>query len=115
MRTLLTIITLLVCSCGVIQADIMFTLGNNTSNEVNILLNSGATGMKVTGSPNEFPNIIVDFTSTQTLLTPSSGQARVTALPEGTALTNLMISLESGLTYGDLIINPFIGGCPNCM
>ena len=97
-----------------LNASIMFTLGNNPSNDVNILLNSGATGTTVTGSPNMFPSVIVDFTSTQSLLEPSSGQARVATNPEGSALTNLTISLANGLTYGDLIINPFIGGCQNC-
>ncbi|HWB87437.1 MAG TPA: PEP-CTERM sorting domain-containing protein [Bryobacteraceae bacterium] len=97
------------------QASIIFTLGNNPSNDVNILLNSGATGTTVTGSPNGFPGIIVNFTSSQTLLEPSNGQARVVASPEGTPLTNLAISLADNLTYGDLIINPFIGGqCPDC-
>ena len=78
-------------------------------------MNSGATGTTVTGTPNGFPAITVDFSSNQSLLEPSSGQARVAANPEGTPLTNLTISLADGLTYGDLIINPFIGGqCPNC-
>jgi len=82
---------------------------------VNILLNSGQTGTLVTGTPNMFPTITVNFSSTQSLLEPSNGQARVGANPEGTPLTNLTISLAGGLTYGDLIINPFIGGqCPNC-
>src|SRR5579862_1483417 len=98
-----------------LQASIIFTPGNNPSNDVNILLNSGATGTIVTGSPNMFPGVIVDFTSTQSLSEPSPGQARIAANPEGTPLTNLTISLADGLTYGDLIINPFIGGlCPNC-
>jgi len=98
-----------------LNASIIFTPGNNPSGDVNILLNSGATGTTVTGTPNGFPGITVDFSSNQSLLEPSSGQARVAANPEGTPLTNLTISLADGLTYGDLIINPFIGGqCPNC-
>jgi len=98
-----------------LNASIIFTLGNNPSNDVNILLNSGATGTTVIGSPNMSPGVIVDFSSTQSLSEPSSGQARVAANPEGSPLTNLTISLANGLTYGDLIINPFIGGlCANC-
>jgi hypothetical protein len=78
-------------------------------------LNSGGTGTLVTGSLSAFPNVTVDFSSTQNLLEPSSGQARVSANPEGTPLTNLTISLANAMTYGDLIINPFIGGqCANC-
>lgn len=107
---------LLVClSASVLNASIIFTLGNNPSNDVNILLNSGATGFTVSGSPNGFPSLTVNFTSTQVLSEPSSGQARVAANPEGSPLTNLIISLANGFTYGDLIINPFIGGlCPTC-
>src|ERR1700726_1857371 len=69
-----------------LNASIIFTPGNNPSNDVNILLNSGATGTTVTGSPNMFPGVIVDFSSTQSLSEPSSGQARVAANPEGTPL-----------------------------
>lgn len=98
-----------------LNATIIFTPGNNPSGDVNVLLNSGTTGTTVTGSPNGFPSVTVDFSSTQVLTEPSSGQARVAANPEGTPLTNLTISLANGMTYGDLIINPFIGGlCPNC-
>jgi hypothetical protein len=110
---------LLLSSCALMQASIIFTAGNNPqpppNNDVNILFNGGDTGTTITGTINENPNVFVDFTSTQDLLAPASGQARVSANPEGTPLTNLTISLENGLTYGDLIINPFIGGqCPDC-
>lgn len=106
---------LLAASCGITQASVIFTLGNNPSNDVNILLNSGASGTTVTGSPSGFPGVTVDFTSTETLLEPSSGQARISADPEGTPLTNLTVSLANSMTYSDLIINPFIGGlCPSC-
>jgi len=107
----------LLITCELAHANTIFTLGNNPSGDVNILLNSGATGMTVQGSPNGFPAITVNFTSTQDLLEPSSGQARVAANPEGTPLTNLTISLANGFSYGDLIINPFVGGpgvCPLC-
>lgn len=106
---------LLAATCGITQASIIFTLGNNPSNDVNILLSSGAAATMVTGTPNGVSGVTVDFMSTETLLEPSSGQARVADSPEGSPLTNLTISLANGLTYGDLIINPFIGGqCPNC-
>jgi hypothetical protein len=116
MKTLAAIAVLLIVTCGTSDASIIFTLGNNPQpNEDNILLNSGATGTLVTGTINSNPGIIVDFSSSQNLAEPSSGQARVSASPEGTPLTNLSISVENGRTYGDLIINPFIGNpCSNC-
>jgi len=106
---------LLLCSTMSL-ADITFTLGNHPQpGETNILLNSGQTGNTVTGTPTGFPGVVVNFTSVQTLLEPSNGQARVSASPEGTPLTDLAIALANNLTYQDLIINPFIGGqCPAC-
>jgi len=97
------------------QATTVFNLGNIPSNDTNILLNSGMTGTTVTGTANGVAGFTMVFTSNQTLMEPSSGQARVSANPEGTPLTNLTISLANGATFGDLIINPFIGGqCPSC-
>ena len=117
-RTVLASCGLLI-SCGLVHADtITFTLGNNPSGDGNILLNSGLTGTTVQGSPSGFPQFTVNFTSSQLLLEPSLGQARVSANAEGTPLTNLSISLAGGVTYDDLIINPFVGGpgvCPTCV
>ena len=114
-RLLLSSIVLIVC-CTAMRADIIFTLGNNPQpGEMNILLNSEGTGTLVMGQPNGDPSVIVDFASFQELLETSSGQASVSANPERSPLRNLTISLENGLTYGDLIINPFIGGrCTAC-
>jgi len=113
-RHLRTLLVLVVASCGILNASIIFTLGNHPQpGEANILLNSGGTGTMVTGTPNGFPSFAVNFTSTETLAEPSSGQARITDDVIGVPLTNLMIALALG-TYGDLIINPFIGGCATC-
>jgi hypothetical protein len=101
-------------SCSLAPASIIFTLGNNPSGDVNILLNSGLSGTTVQGAPNLLPGLLINFTSTQALLEPSSGQARVSASPEGTPLTNITISLANGGSYGDLIINPFVGGPGVC-
>jgi len=38
----------------------------------------------------------------------------LSANPEGTPLTNLSISFANGGSYGDLIINPFVGGPGVC-
>jgi hypothetical protein len=113
LKTILTGCGLLMTSV-LAHADVIFTLGNNPSDEVNILLNSGATGTTIQGSPNGLPGLLINFTSTQSLLEPSSGQARVSANPEGTPLTNLSISLANGGSYGDLILNPFVGGPGVC-
>ena len=109
-----SLVIFLFLSCGLAHASIVFTLGNNPSGEVNILLNSGMTGNTVQGTLNSLPGIFVNFTSTQILTEPSSGQARVSANPEGSPLTNVTISLANGGSYGDLIINPFVGGPGVC-
>ena len=102
-------------ACASAPAAIIFTLGNNPQQDETNILFSGGSGTTVTGTPNGFPGVIVDFTSTQDLFAPASGQARVAGNPEGTPVTNLTISLEGGGTYGDLILNPFIGGCKDCL
>src|SRR5215472_7998865 len=103
MRLLVLLAAFFIAGSGALRATISFTFGNNPSGDTNILLNSGASGTTVTGTPNGFPSIIVNFTSTQTLAEPSSGQARVSSSQEGTPLTNLAVSLANGLAYGDLI------------
>jgi len=91
-----------------VHATITFTLGNNPQpNEENILLNSGVSGLTVTGTGNT-SNLTVNFTSTETLTAPSSGQARIEAV-DGLITSPLSITVPGG-TYTDLIINPFNGG-----
>jgi len=110
MKRFAAVLGLLVFVSPLTKADIIFTLGNNPqSDEVNILLNSGATGTTVSGTPSGLPSFTVNFSSSQVLAEPSSGQARVSANPEGTPLTNLTISLANNATYGDIILNPFLG------
>lgn len=106
---------LVVCS-GAAYGEIIFTLGNHPQpGETNVLLNSGGIGTLVTGELSGTPGVVVDFMSSDNLLEPAAGQARVSANPVGSPLTNLTISLEGNFTYDSLIINPFIGGsCPQC-
>lgn len=86
------------------------TAGNNPQpNENNILLNTGQTGTTVQGTLNQFPGLLVNFTSNQSLTEPSNGQARIEA-SNGSALTTLTVSLANNVTFGDLIFNPAIIG-----
>jgi hypothetical protein len=106
--SLLGFIALVVFSVTTARADsVTFTIGNNPqSNEENILLNSGATGTTVFGLTNQ-TNLQVRFTSsTDTLVEPSSGQARVEAL-DG-LVNNITIDIPNG-TFTDVILNPFFG------
>jgi hypothetical protein len=96
------------------RADIIFTLGNNPEpDEKNVLLNSGDSGTTITGTLTGTEYEVL-FSSSQTLLSPSNGQARVSADPEGSPLTNLVIALDDAV-YGDIILNPFIGSCRVCV
>ena len=94
-----------------VAANIIFTLGNNPQpQEENVLFNAGTisgpattvTGVSATS------HCIVSFTGTEDLLTPSSGQARVTAVDGG--FTSLAIGL--GCTATDIIfaLNPSTPG-----
>ena len=102
---------LIVCSAVGAKADsVTFTIGNNPqSNEENVLLNSGATGTTVFGTTNQ-TQLQTRFTSTtDTLVEPSSGQARVEAL-DG-LLNNITLSIPNG-SFHDVILNPFFGTGP---
>ena len=76
-----------------------------------MLLKSDTSGTTVTG---DITGYSVLFSSSQTLLSPSSGQARVSADSEGSLLTNLSIALD-GAEYGAIILNLFLGNCKDCV
>src|ERR1041384_3294337 len=99
---------IIICSSTLAKADsVTFTLGNNPQpDEENILLNNGTTGTTVFGLTNQ-TQLQVSFSSTTDILVePSSGQARVEAL-DG-LVNNITLSLPNG-TFNDVILNPFFG------
>src|SRR5215831_1275178 len=67
------------------------------------------TGLTVQGTINGVPGVLVDFTSNQIITEPANGQARIEA-SNGSALTNIRVSLANNLTFGDLIFNPALIG-----
>jgi hypothetical protein len=90
------------------RATVVFTAGNNPQQpgEQNVLYGSNQTGALVTGTTNQ-TNTIVDFASTTDILkTPALGQADLTA--QDGLINNVSITVP-GHTYGDLILNPFLG------
>ena len=89
-------------------AGLTFTAGNNPQpDEENILLTSGDSGTVISGTTNQ-TGAAVDFSSTTDILVvPSSGQARIEA--QDGALNNITISTPGGVTYMDFIGNPFNG------
>ena len=105
---LLILFAVVLCSVSTAKADsVTITVGNSPQqNEENILLNNGSTGNLVFGVTNQ-TNLQVAFSSTTDMLVePSSGQARVEAL-DG-LVNNITISIPNG-TFGDIILNPFFG------
>ena len=101
----LTFLFVLVCSVTSVRADsVTFTIGNNPQpGEENILLSSGLSGTTVFGLTNQ-TQLQVSFSSTiDTLVEPSSGQARVEA--NDGAVNDITISIPNG-TFQDLILNP---------
>lgn len=107
-RPLLLLFAIFLLSGASAKADsVTFTIGNNPqNNEENILLNSGASGTTVLGLTNQ-TQLQVAFTSTtDTLVEPSSGQARVEA--QDGLVNNITISIPNG-TFTDIILNPFFG------
>jgi hypothetical protein len=92
------------------RADLAFQLGNNPQpGDQNVQFDAGLTGMTVTGHTNQ-TNTLVNFTSTQTLNTPNSGQSRVIAVnASGTQVAlNTITGSVPNFTFTDLIFNPFL-------
>lgn len=113
MKTIKILGTVLLGAC-LSHASIILTPGNNPSGtEQNVLLNQGVVGNTITGTFNGSA-AIANFESTQLITSPANGQARITG-ENDTPLTNLVISLQGGYTFGDLIfaLNPTNGNVPN--
>ena len=104
----LILIAVIAFSTKIAKADsVTFTLGNNPQqDEENILLNNGTTGTTVFGLTNQTQLQVAFSSTTDTLVEPSSGQARVEALDA--LVNNISISIPGG-TFHDIILNPFFG------
>lgn len=104
----LLLLAVVIFSTTTAKADsVTFTIGNNPqSDEENILLNTGATGTTVFGTTNQTQLQAKFSSTTDTLVVPSNGQARIEA--QDGLVNNVMISVPNG-TFHDLIINPFFG------
>lgn len=103
-----SLIAVIVFSVTSARADnVTFTVGNNPQpDEENILLNSGLLGTTVFGLTNQTQLQVAFSSTTDTLMEPSSGQARVEAVDE--LVNNISISIPNG-TFHDIILNPFFG------
>ena len=88
-----------------LQAGLIISTGNNPQpNEENILFNEVGligVGNPVTGMTNQ-SSLLVTFTSTETLVTPSGGQARFEAQDGG--LMGFIVAMP-GSTFEDYIFN----------
>lgn len=94
---------------GSSQANIMIVEGNDPQDNGNVLLERDQIGTTVFGLTND-TNTTVRFRSTQTLLTPAGGQARIEATVEESQvpLNNILIDVPNG-TFESLIFNAFNG------
>ena len=89
------------------SAQTTLTAGNvPQAGDENILLNTGTTGFSVLGTSNQ-TGFQVNFSSTEEITAPASGQARVEAT-DG-VVNNLGFEVVGG-TFTSAIFNPFIGG-----
>lgn len=86
---------------GSARADIIIAVGNNPQPDENVLLNTGLTGNPIFGTTNQ-TGFSVRFSSSEALIAPANGQARIEAA-DGT-LTNLTIDIP-GATFTSLIVN----------
>ena len=89
------------------RADIVFDLGNNPPlGETVQFPTTNVPGNTVVGETNQ-SHTPVNFSSTEEIVAPSGGQARVEAT-DGT-LNDVSIALNPGETFNHLIFNPFDG------
>jgi hypothetical protein len=91
------------------QAMVIFTPGNNPTNEENILFGSQQTGMMLTGTTNQ-SNISVQFVSTQSLTTGGQGQAFLEDTSPATTITGAVTFSVPGHGFTDYIFNPAVTG-----
>lgn len=103
-----TLLVMIVLS-GFASADAIFMTGNHPQpGEENILFENDQTGSTVMGITNQGGAKINFSSTTDTLVTTASGQAKVTA-SDG-LINDITISLASGGTFHDFILNPFKPG-----
>jgi hypothetical protein len=90
------------------RADIVFSFGNHPApGQENVQFpTTNVPGNTVVGATNQ-TNTPVNFTSPQTIVAPSGGQARVEATSGD--LNNITIALDPGETFSHLIFNAFNG------
>ena len=96
------------CLLTIAKADgVTFSTGNNPQpDQQNVLLNNGAIGNTVSGLTNQTDLQVSFGSTTDVLVIPSGGQARVEA-SDG-ILNNVTISVPGGV-FRSLIVNPFFG------
>jgi hypothetical protein len=89
------------------RADIVFDPGNHPPlGETVQFPTTNVPGNTVVGETNQ-SDTPVNFTSTETIVAPSAGQARVEAT-DG-SLNDISVALDPGQTFNHLIFNPFDG------
>jgi hypothetical protein len=93
-----TLLSLIITTAN---ADIIFspTPSGTGNNVVFNLQPPNQTGTTVFGNINDPANTLVQFTSSQTLITPSAGQARIESVPDG-QLTNLVTTIPGSSFFG---------------
>jgi hypothetical protein len=94
-------VTISLASVGLAHADIVIVTGNNPQTDENVLLSTAGTGNPIFGITNQ-TQLSVRFSSSETLISPSNGQARIEA--SDSTLTNLTVDIP-GATFTSLILN----------
>lgn len=94
-------------SAGPADATIVFIDGNNPeADEQNVLYGSSQSGASITGATNQSGTPVSFTSTTDTLVTTALGQANLTAQD---GLINQVAISVPGQTFGDMILNPFLG------
>jgi len=96
-------------ACGIGTAQAAFVIGGNNpqTEEQNVLLNTGATGLTIVGTLNQTGDPI-NFTGNVELTAPANGQARIEGAPGFTSIT--VAPQSATATFQDVIANIILSG-----
>jgi hypothetical protein len=109
LSSLSAVAVLLTTISGAAQATVIFTSGNNPTNEENILFGSQPAGMTLTGTTNQ-TGVDVQFVSTQTLMTSGQGQASLAAVSPANFIIGTVTFSIPDQDFMDYIFNPAVTG-----
>jgi hypothetical protein len=111
MKSLVLAVAMLALTAGAASAEIIIVGGSVPGNPAeNVLLNTGASGLTITGTTNQTGSLVT-FTGLESLTEPSNGQARIEATDgDYTSLQVFLSDPTKSFTSAEFNINAIANG-----